>query len=143
MKVSRALLIVTVTLSLAGVAMVSCRRIHPPPPTSRPAVSQPAAEEAVADAPALSKKFIWYTVQRGDTARRIAVRLLVDGQDGDITKNNPEITDWRKLSVGMKLRLPTKKLKDKTILDSPTVQFAPDPPPRPVLPDEDLPHPYP
>ena len=142
MKVSQVLLCVTVTLSLAGVVLVSCRRIHPPTPASRPAASQPATQATATSAPA--PKFIWYTIKRGDTARRIASRLLEHGQDGDIVKNNPEITNWNRLSVGMQVRLPIRKLKDKSLLpvDLSDPLYAADPPPPPPRPEEELKHPY-
>ena len=142
MTFSHRVLVVMLTLSLAGTVMVSCRRIHPPTPTSKPAASQPANPQA-ATASAPVPKFIWYTIRPGDDAGKIARRQLVGGQADDIVKNNPQITAWTKLQPGMKVRLPIRKLRDKTILDSPTVQFADDPPPRPARPDEELPHPYP
>jgi len=142
MKLSRVLLCVTVTLSLVGVAMVSCRRIHPPAPTTRPAVPQPAFQKTAASAPA--PKFIWYTLRSGDSAAKVAARLLVGGKAGDIVDNNPEITNWRNLSVGTKVRLPIRKLKDKDYLpkDHNDPIYADNPPPRPAEPNEVLKHPY-
>ncbi|MCL2701783.1 MAG: hypothetical protein FWE88_08855 [Phycisphaerae bacterium] len=141
MKASHVLLCVTVTLSLAGVAMVSCRAIRPPSPTTRPTESQPTTQTTTASAPA--PKFVWYTVKRGDTARSIAPRMLTNGKADDITLNNPEITDWRKLSIGDRVRLPIRKLKDQTLAGSPSLPYADDPPPRQIPPEETLKHPYP
>jgi len=144
MKFSHALLCAAVTLSLAGVAVVSCRRIPPPPTKPEPtSQSQPVSRPVTTSRPA--PKFIWYTIKRGDTADKVAKRLLVGGKDGDITKNNPEITNWRNLSVGTKVRVPIKKYKDKSNLptdfDDPI--YAPDPPKDESPPPEEvLKHPY-
>lgn len=141
MKLSHALLYLMMAASLAAALAVGCRRIPPPQPASKPALSQPSTAHATtASAPA--PKFIWYTIRQGDTAGRVAARELRGGQDGDITKNNPEITNWNKLSVGMRVRLPIRKLRDDHLLRAPDVQYANDPPPQPATPEELYEHPY-
>ncbi len=63
--------------------------------------------------------------------RRIAERLLRGGNWKDLDYANPEVRDWTKVSEGTRVRLPVRKLKDKTLATAPGVEPADNPPPRP------------
>jgi len=129
MKLPHILLCLLMMMSIVALALNGCRRIRPPePPVKADGKTAAHTQPTTATAP-VYPKFVWYTVQQGDTAGRIAEHRLRGGNWKDIDFANPEITAWNKLSKGMKIRLPVRKLKPefKAATSQPGADVAPAP----------------